>query len=60
MSEGADLLRAFDDVLCSPLDHLEELGTIPREVTCQNNWSLMSRRAEIFWMDLCDKLTPKP
>lgn len=33
MSEGADLLRAFDDVFGSPLDHLEELGTIPREVT---------------------------
>lgn len=52
MSEGADLLRAFDDVLNCPLDHLEELGTIPREVTCQNKWSLMSRGAGIFWMDL--------
>lgn len=57
MSEGADKLRAFDDVLGSPLDHL---GTIPREVTCEYNWSLMSRGAEIFWMNLPDKLTRKP
>lgn len=37
MSERADLLRAFDGVLGSPLHLLEELGTIPREVTCENN-----------------------
>lgn len=37
MSERADLLRAFDDVLDSPLVHLEELGTISRKVPCENN-----------------------